>query len=79
VLSALVRASAPGSLQLSLPCWHGVQGEGAGARDGGPQITEAAYVRLWENYCHMTGRPFSVDTVRGWYHDYQSRLAGRRG
>ena len=36
-------------------------------------------MRLWENYCHMTGRPFSAETVRGWYHDYQGRLAGRRG
>lgn len=48
-------------------------GGGRGA-PGEPHLTEAAYVRLWEQYCQVKGKPFSVETVRGWYRDYQRRL-----
>lgn len=53
---------------------------GGGRKEqGGQQISEAAYVRLWEQYCQMMGRPFSSETVRGWFRDYQSRLTGGQG
>ncbi|KAK9803168.1 hypothetical protein WJX72_007607 [[Myrmecia] bisecta] len=46
-----------------------------GGEDGGLQISEADYVRQWEQYANMMGRPFNPEVVRGWYQQYKRTLA----
>ena len=42
-----------------------------GQAPGGGSMSEDDYVRVWENYSKMTGRPFDAQTVRGWYRQYK--------
>ena len=51
----------------------GMKGAGAAAPGGGGvgNMTEDEYVRVWENYSKMSGRPFDAQTVRGWYRQYK--------
>jgi hypothetical protein len=49
-----------------------MKGPGAGA-GGVSNMSEDEYVRVWENYSKMSGRPFDAQTVRGWYRQYKGR------
>lgn len=49
-------------------------GPGAGPGAGSvSNMSEDEYVRVWENYSKMSGRPFDAQTVRGWYRQYKGR------
>ena len=49
-------------------------GASFGAGEGGAQISEEDYVRVWENYARMTGDAFDPHVVRGWYQQYRRSL-----
>ena len=53
-------------------------GAGSGGPRGGLQISEDEYVKVWEQYCKMMGRPFNAETVRGWYRQYRYSLGLRK-
>lgn len=42
-----------------------------GPAAGSGNMSEEDYVRVWEDYSRMTGRPFDAQTVRGWYRQYK--------
>ena len=51
-----------------------MKGQGSGLNN----MSEDEYVRVWENYSKMSGRPFDAQTVRGWYRQHKQYSAMSR-